>query len=371
MERDNVREKVNSLFQELKRQMNNSYDLVVPSDRIIAVKNGNNLGIDIALTDDERQHLNVPSYNPVHGVNNWAKTQFADKTGIPMRYFRKMEDAGKIDLLAHNINEWMPQKDTRMVRVLDGKVRALLSSKYYPINNYDVLFLTVQEIQKIRNDGKLVDIIDARVSDTKLYMKFTSPDLSANIEKYRGVKQPEPVHGGIIISNSEVGNGAFSVQPFINVLVCTNGMVSDRALRKVHVGKERKLGVVDWSDETKKLSDELLFSQIRDMIHQTFTTEVFQKWIDEINEVASIKVVKPTVAIEKIAKHFNLTKTQEENILNEFIDNSPNAGNTQWGMSMAVTRIAQDEENYDNRIALEEVGAKLLKKDATPLVTAE
>lgn len=371
MERDNVREKVNSLFQELKRQMNNSYDLVVPSERIIAVKDGNRLGIDIALTDDEKAKINKEDYNRIHGVNHWAKTQFANKTGIPMKYFNKMEDAGKIDLLAHNINEWMPQKDSRMVRVLDGKVRALLSSRYYPISNYDVMFLTIQEIQKIRNQGKLVDIIDAKVSDTKLYLKFTSPDLSANIEKFRNVKQPEPVHGGIIISNSEVGNGAFAVQPFINVLVCTNGLVSDRALRKVHVGKERKLGVVDWSDETKQLSDELLFSQIRDMIQQTFNEKVFNKWIDEINGIAGTEVVKPTVAIEKIGKHFNLTKKQEEDILNEFISNSPNTGNTQWGMSMAVTRIAQDEGNYDNRIALEEVGAKLLKKDATPLVTAE
>lgn len=369
--KNDVREKIDSLFRELKRQMNNSYDLVVPSERMIAVKDGNKIALDIVLTDEEKASLNRPDFRNVHGINDWAKGQIAEKTEIPMKYFRKMDDEGEIDLLAHNINTWMPKKESRMVRVLDGKIRALLSSKYYTINNYDVMFLTIQEMQKLRSTGKLVDIIDAQVSETKLYLKFTSPDLTANIDKFGGLKQPEPVHGGVIISNSEVGNGAFCVQPFINVLVCSNGMISDRALRKIHVGKERQLGVVDWSDETKKIGDELLFSQIRDMIRLSFEEKVFHSWIDEINKVASIPVPKPIVAIEKIGKFFNLTKKQEESILNEFINNAPNTGNTQWGMSMAVTRIAQNETNYDNRVTLEEIGAKLLKKEATPLVIAE
>lgn len=371
MEQSNPQDKVRDLFEELKRQMKNSYDLVVPSDRIIAIKEGDKLGIDIALTEEERAKLNTPLNHKVHGVNGWAKSQIADKTGIPMRYFRKMEEEGKIDLLAHNINTWMPTRDTRMVRVLDGRIRALLSSKYYPISNYDVLFLTIQEIQKIRNQGILVDVKDAKVSDTKMYLKFTSPDLTADIEKFRGVEQKERVHGGIIISNSEVGNGAFCVQPFINVLVCQNGLVSDRALRKVHVGKEQKHGIINWSDETKKIGDDLLLSQIRDMIAETFNYEVFRKWIDEINGVAQIDVPKPKLAIEQVANKFNLTKTQEEDILNEFIGNAVNTGRTQWGVSMAVTRVAQKETNYDNRVALEELGAKLLKKEATPLVTVE
>ena len=369
MNNENSNEKVRELYFELKRQMNTSYDMVVPSDRLIAVKNGNQLALDIVLTDEEK--ANLPNYNTTHDVNSWAKKQIATKTGIPLKYFRKMEDNGKIDLLADNVNTWMPDKEKRMVRVLDGNVRALLSSKYKPINNYDVLFLTIDEIKKVRENGMLVDTVDARVSDTKLYLKLTSPDLSADIEKFNGIQQTEPVQGGMIISNSEVGNGAFCVQPFINVLVCTNGLISDRALRKVHVGADRKVGLIEWSDETKKLDDELLFSKIRDMIQKTFNKEIFNQWIDEINEVAKIKVPKPRIAIQKIAKHFNLTKLEEEDILNEFISNAPNTGSTQWGMSMAVTRVAQDSSNYDNRIEMEEIGAKLLKKEATPLVVSE
>jgi len=368
---ENTKEKINNLFEELKRQMNNSYDMVVPSERLIAVKDGENLGVDVMLTDEEKQNLSLSNYSQTHGLTDWAKGQIANKTGIPMRYFRRMEDSGKIDLLSHNINTWMPDREKRMVRVLDGKIRAFVSSKYYPINNYDVMFLSIQEVNKIRQNGMLVDVADARISDTKMYMKFVSPDLTADIDKYGGLKQPEPVQGGIIISNSEVGNGAFCVQPYINVLVCSNGLVSDKALRKVHVGKERKLGVVDWSDATKKLSDELLFSQIRDMIQQTFNKNIFDEWVNEINGIAQIEVPKPQIAINKISSHFNFTKKQEESILDEFISNAPNTGSTQWGVSMAVTRCAQDMENYDDRISMEEAGAQLLKKEMTKLVTAE
>ena len=45
----------------------------------------------------------------------------------------------------------------------------------------------------------------------------------------------DTVQGGVIISNSEVGLGAVSVQPLLYRLVCTNGMVvNDLGERRTH-----------------------------------------------------------------------------------------------------------------------------------------
>ena len=44
-----------------------------------------------------------------------------------------------------------------------------------------------------------------------------------------------------MISNSEVGLGAVSIQPLVYRLVCTNGMiVNDMGERRHHVGRQAK-----------------------------------------------------------------------------------------------------------------------------------
>ena len=64
------------------------------------------------------------------------------------------------------------------------------------------------------------------------------------------------VQAGVMISNSEVGLGAVTVQPLVYTLACTNGMVvNSLGDRKTHVGRAAK-GIEDFgiiSDETKRL----------------------------------------------------------------------------------------------------------------------
>jgi len=360
---ENRKNELSQLAKELERQMKNRYDVVVPTDKLIAVKDGESIKMDVSFYDKDTNLVKNR-----HSLTNWAHSQVSEKTGIPMRYYRKMLDEKKLDLLANNINTWIPSKEKRMVRVLDNKIRALLSDGYHPIDNYKVLFNTLEEVSDLKkNNGIDIDVKTANVTDTRMYVKFTSPDLSDDIMKFDNGKS-EPVQGGIIISNSEVGNGAFAVQPFINVLVCQNGLISDRSLRRVHVGRKWDTGLVNWSDKTRELEDETLISKIKDMVSQTFDKKIFHSWVDDINGVASTEVPKPEIAIDNVVKHFDMPKARKESLLAEFTKNAPNTGNTQWGISMAVTRLAQDEENYDNRIQMEEIGAKILDKRLTPII---
>jgi len=350
------------LAEELERQKANRYDIVVPSDRLIVLKDGDKIYMDIPQPDGTTKR---------HSITSHAHDQIANKTGIPIKYYNKMKETGHLDLLANNVNEWMPNKDKRLVRVLDNKVRALLSDRYRVIDNYDVLYATLEEFKKIQQERNMnIEIKRSDLTETNIYIKATSPDLVDEVIHWKdrdGKERTEPVHGGIIISNSEVGAGAFNVKPFVNVLVCQNGLIGEHVFKRVHIGRELGVGLIDWSNETLELEDAALWSKIRDMIQATFDPEVFHKWVDEINEIASTEVPKPSLAVDNIIKHFDLPKSKKDDLLNQFAKESP----TQWGLSMAVTQIAQNEEDYEKQIEMEKIGAQLLEKKVTPIILKE
>ena len=76
------------------------------------------------------------------------------------------------------------------------------------------------------------------------------------------------VQAGVVISNSEVGLGAVSVQPLVYRLVCSNGMcVNEFGERRAHVGRQSK-AVEDsfalYSDETIEAEDKAFMLKLRD-----------------------------------------------------------------------------------------------------------
>jgi len=356
----NKKPSLQELVDELERQKANRYDVVVPSEQLIVSFDAgtNTVCIDVPQPDGKSKR---------HGITPYAHQQIATKCSIPWKYYEKMKDEEKLDLLARNVNTWLPSKDKRLVRVLDNNVRALLSDRYRCIDNYDVLLETLSKFKDLQKERNIsIEIKENTLTDRRLYIKATSPDLVGEVFHFPN-RPPEPVHGGVIISNSEVGAGSFKVEPFINVLVCQNGLIREKIFKRVHIGREREIGYVEWSDETLELQDATLMAKIRDMITQTFDPETFQKWIDEINNVARTEILKPTIAVNNIVKHFKLSESKKEALINQFARESP----TQWGLAMAVTRVAQNEENYEKQIELEKVGAQILEKKLTPIIVKE
>jgi len=74
--------------------------------------------------------------------------------------------------------------------------------------------------------------IPARLTDTRMYLKVIKPRLKCEMAP------GDIVPAGIVVSNSEVRQGALSVQPRLYRLVFRNGLIAlDRSLRKTHVGR--------------------------------------------------------------------------------------------------------------------------------------
>lgn len=362
MEDKQENNKLVQLAQELERQKTTKKDFVVPSDYIKVENQTLEDGQKVlmmyvpAVTDVPAGFGVTPS--PMRfGITDHSHSQISEKLKIPKNFYDRLHEQYP-ELLARNINDLMPEKEKRLVRTLDGNVRAFLSSRYRIIDNYDVLFNSMDVFKKLNTEQNAdIQIARADLTDTRLYIKALSETLVDTIFPKKEEKETgDAVKGGIIICNSEVGNGAFKVMPFMEVLRCSNGMISEEILSRIHLGRDKGIGEITFRADTLQKQDEALWLKIRDMIEGTFNPEIFRKWVDKINEVASIEIEKPILAINNVVKNHNLNKDKVESLLAEFAQ----VGYTKWGLSNAITAVAKTEENYEKQIEMEKVGAEIL-----------
>jgi len=324
---------------ELERQMESRMDVVVDSRQLRAMPD-----------TDGVVKLSMPNPNDTNGypslypMTDFAHGQIANKTGIPKKYYDTMKD-GHPDLLAININEWMPSKDRRLVRVLDGNVRAFLSDRYRILDNHDLLF---QALETFKDVG--AEIHRADLSETNMYVKAIVPHTIDEI------KAGDTVIPGIVMRNSEVGDGAFRVDPFMLRLVCTNGMIGESAIKKIHLGAQKETGVIDWSQETRSAIDQATWLQVRDTIKSTFDPATFAKWVDQVRRGAEVPIEDPTLTIDNIVTKFNMNQELKKDLMNHFMTG---ADPTQWGLANAVTATAKYVQNIDVQVELETIGGKI------------
>jgi hypothetical protein len=322
------------LVKELKRQRENSLDLIVESQNLWAIPD-----------EEEGVRLGIPDRGQWY-LTDWAHLQLAEKLGIPKRYYDRMREAGKIELLAENINAWLEGKERRLLRILDGKIRAILSDRYRIIDNYDLVFLALDEFKK----KETVEIYRIDLTETMLYLKSIDRTLTASI------KEEDIVYGGLILRNSEVGASALKVEPFILRKACSNGLILQHSLKKIHLGRQTlEIGYIDWSDETRELEDKALWSKVRDIIKATFDREVFESWVVKLKESTTVKIEKPTEAVNNVVTHLGLSEEQKQKLLMHFSEP------TKYGLINAVTNLASETKNVDEQVRLEEFGGKLLE----------
>ena len=336
-----------NINQELLRQLQTKKDYIVDTGNIITHFDRETQLITMEILG-MKETIEIDITDHCHG-------QIGAKLQIPKSYYDMLKEKYP-ELLIRNINHLLPyQKTGRMVRTLDGKARAFLSDRYKIVDNQDIFKVTLKEFEKISTDMD-IQVLDSRLTDTNLYIKAISKDLTDEIvsdEKKKG----DIVQGGIIISNSEVGGGKYKVMPFINVVVCSNGMIRDTGLQKVHLGRKLEEQTITWSDKTNELEDELLISKIQDMIHNTFKREIFQEWIDQINNVAREHIPKPTVAVNKVVKAFSeIPQDETDRLLTKFSE----YGYTKWGLCQTVTEYAHTQNNYEKQVRLEKLAPRIL-----------
>ncbi len=333
------------IAQELERVKNNSHDLKVAPELIAMDHRGN---IQVGSTNETKNYFRPTS---------WAHQQLASYLDIPKNYYDKLQDSNKA-LLANNVNHWLynkPADDRRLLRTVDGKLRGILSSRYRRLDSYDLINVVFPILQSNR-----FEIVSAEYTEKRLYLKATLPSLRADI------KVGDTVQYGVMVSTSDVGAGSLRIEPYNLRLACMNGMVTQSALKKYHVGRE--LGGDEMmevlSDETLSADDNAFWLKVRDVLLDSIRPETFQREVDRMKEAAErpINNLNLIEVVKRATTHQGITsKLIREDIVAALASGNQGAGLTQWGLVNSFTAAAKSANlSYDDSVDLERAGGNIL-----------
>lgn len=309
--------------------------------------------------DTDGQTLETGEHVVATQTTPHAHGQIASWAGIPKRYYDRCLEVSP-ELLSLNVNHWLknPKEPTRrMVRIMDGTFRAFLSDRYRRMDNEQVAHAALSAMMEM--DQQNLRILSCDVTDSKLYIQAAFPRVEGE------VVTGDPVQAGLIISNSEIGQGALDVRPIVYRLVCMNGMVVPKdidtaSMRRNHVGR-RVEADEDYSiyrDETIEADDKALQLKIRDTIHALADQRKFDEVIEHMRAAASTDPVQnPAKAVETLSETFELPSAYQGGVLESLIRERDYS---LWGMANAVTAQAHSAESYDDSVELEQLGGKLL-----------
>lgn len=289
-------------------------------------------------------------------INGVAHRQIGQYLKIPAPYYERMR-AEAPDLLVDSVNTWLGQKEERrFVRVLDGHVRAFLSNSYRVMDNLVVVGSALQAL----TDFPAIQVKSCEVTERRVYLAATTPDLEAKI---RG----DVIHGGIRVTNSEVGLGLLKVETFIMVLKCGNGARGMDTFKRRHLGRRiegEEEAYEFFADETILADRKALGLKVRDTVRAALSQDHFMETVKLLEGTAARELppedVKPTV--QEVTKRYSLTEKDGDGILAHLLTGGELS---QWGLANAVTELANKEKSYDRGYELEGIGGQILALDDT------
>lgn len=338
---------LNELATMLQQQRTGMLDVIVRPDRI-------------GMTPEATVMVPGVEDGSPRSLTGTGHQQLATYTDIPKVYYDRLLATDK-PTLAANVNLWLRRKEgeKRMVRMLNGAVRAILSDRYQRIDNMEVAQVTLNVLAGIKG----VEVVSSAITEQKMHIKAVSYNVKAEV---KGSKQVgDVIAAGCYISNSEVGNGAVSIKPFVERLVCRNGMVrDDGSLRANHVGRRADADLEGLlSDTTRRMEDEVVLRKVKDVVAHAFDQVKLQQFADRAGQAAQqriegnvpdvVQVLGPTLGVQVI---------EQQSVLKHLIEGGDLS---RWGLANAITRTAEDMESYDRATELETIGYRLLDLSAT------
>ena len=240
-----------------------------------------------------------------------------------------------------------------MVRTLDGVTRAFLSNSYRRIDHLPVTQAVLPVVGEIQD----VEFVSSQVTNTRMYLKVLNPHMEAE------VTPGDSIQAGIVISNSEVGQGAFCVSPMIYRQRSHCGfLITDAQIRKIHKGRAN---VIDanhllLSERTLSSYDCTFLQNIQQTVRDAAVDEVwFQRVVQRLRDAVGARMSTQDIpgVVSHASNEFGITETESTGVLNHLMEGSDF---TLYGLSNAVARQSQDVESYDRATDLEGIGYEML-----------
>jgi hypothetical protein len=271
------------------------------------------------------------------------------------------------ELLVNNIETWFSKYPAvRMLRTLDGRGRAWLSDKFNALDNYDFANAILPVLKK-----RKLEIMSCEITEKRLYIKAVDEQLFKDVPV--GYKMGDGSHRifdtcapAIICANSEVGYGRLVIESGVYTRGCTNmALFANSGMKRTHVGARHRLleEVEDleeiMSEQTKAKTNEALWLQVKDILASAFDQKVVEKRIEKMEAAAGNKMPgKVEKVLEVTAQKLALTDDERGDVLKYLIEGGQLS---QYGLHSALTRAAQDRDDYDRATELEYMGGKVVE----------
>lgn len=366
---------ITELAAELERQSKTKKDYLAPQGVMEATVVEHRASVGDGEHEEEERVRHEVAIAGVNGgpmlVNDYAHGQFASHLEIPKAYYDRMKDQAP-KLLAQNVNEWLHRspKERRMVRTLDGRVRAFLSQKYRDLDCYDLLGTSLPVLTAMK-----AQVVSSELTDKRLYIKAIFPQLSDTVPEGMFLGQghnslgKDTLVASVTISNSEVGAGSLRVEAGCFKTRCTNLMIfGESAIRKFHIGRsayaELDAAVECFSDATRKADDAAFWMKVRDVVAASCNEEAFKAQVQKMREAAGDRIKSDDLGkvVEVTRKKLGIGENLQNAVLKHLIEG---LDLSRWGLLNAVTRTAEDVKDYDLATDLERAGGKVLELPAT------
>lgn len=286
-------------------------------------------------------------------IADTAHRQIGTRLGIPAKYYGKMLTEHP-DLLVTNVNAWFEREPTeRMLRVLDGKVRAYLSNSYMRMDHYEIFASVLPVIGEIPD----VQFVSCHITDNRMYIKAVDPHLTAE------VAPGDTVKAGVVISNSEVGLGSVSVQPLIYRELDGNGIaVAGATTKRIHRGRVNSAEehFMLASQEVLTEADRTFLTELQETVRSATDEEQFSQIVTLMQSAKhqAMNTADIPAVVHTAGRDFGITDTEQNGVLQRLIESDDLS---LYGLANAVTRHSQDVESYDRATDLEGIGFNILR----------
>lgn len=364
---------------ELKRQQVVREDVVM-NVRDIAIAVDPDLGpIVISATNSGRDYI------PKDGLPllDQALVQFAERAPVPppIRFLRSAMQKYPLQT-ADWINSTMHEAGgNRLIRILDGKVRAFLSDRYRAIESLDVVAAALSGADELANaDG--VFVLEASVSDSHVRIKivntavrdrldaeggrhsFVTPGSTANSRflgrvgfnaSSVGVVPGDVLWPIVTIANSDTGHGGFTADVGLIEAICTNLAVIAQSVRQIHLGERLDTGI--YTTETIQAEARAITLKGRDTIAVAFNEDSFRSLVNGVRSQASRIALPPTKAADAIIRIGNgFNAVDMDALLARFAGSNGSI----YGIGSAVARLAQDTDDPEIADSRERLAGEIM-----------
>ena len=351
---ENAREKLGALIEKGRVRAGAVLEQVerqMPRDRVVAAP-----VIRFDVGDDNGRLGMALGGNVRAWIHDHALGQACERVGVPWKYAQELRNRGIWggELAAHNLNELLEHQPgarylLRAIEVENGdeEVRGFLSDRYRRLDSRPIVEAFGTAAAKV---GAVP--VEGYALETKIAIKALLPRVFEPVPN-------EVMAFGVMLSNSDFGDGALSLRCFMLRLFCTNYAITDEALRQVHLGGALPSDVA-FSDRTYRLDTQRSASMILDVVGGELAPERINAACDLVRRANEERIEGGAVGAF-LKKHLGVGDADQvtEAFSSADVENLP-PGQSTWRLSNAISWVAGNTKDEAKRLELMKVAALAL-----------